>query len=134
MRKTSAVTSRVFLLIVAASFLILGLIALIDPPGTVAPLGIALESASALTEIRATYGGMMIGVAVFLSYTATYRVREGLIATIAMLGSIGIVRLYGIVFDQSQVLIQFSLLGVELGLTALAIVLLYIENRANASS
>jgi hypothetical protein len=120
----SALTSRAFLLLVAASFVVLGLIALLDPQGTVAPLGIDLQSNAAITEIRATYGGMMLGIGAFLFYTAMYRIREGLIATVAMLGAIGATRLYGIFYDDSQLPIQFYLLAVEIGFAILAMILL----------
>ena len=50
--------TRIFLALMALAFMKVGIEALINPQAVVAQVGITLENASALSSIRAIYGGM----------------------------------------------------------------------------
>ncbi|MEV7551061.1 DUF4345 domain-containing protein [Amycolatopsis sp. NPDC089917] len=56
--------------LVALFFLGMGLLGLVDPRRLIRPFGIALESATARTEVRAVYGGFGVAVAVLLGFAA----------------------------------------------------------------
>jgi len=117
---------RIFLGLVALAFLGFGVLGWINPAGTVAPLDITVQTAQAQTEIRATYGGFMVGVGLLLLFTAvdTNAVRFGLVSVVVVLFSIGLTRLYGIVDDNTQASLQWNLLEMELIPAALAVLLL----------
>jgi hypothetical protein len=117
---------RIFLGLIALAFLGFGVLGWINPVGTVAPLDITIQAAQAKTEIRATYGGFMVGVGLLLLFTAvdTNAVRFGLVSVAVVLFSIGLTRLYGIVVDNTQASLQWQLLAMELIPAALAVLLL----------
>lgn len=58
---------RIYLGIVGASFIASGLFAFVNPHAVGAFLGIAPVDAAGLTEIRATYGGLMTGIGLLLA-------------------------------------------------------------------
>lgn len=107
---------RLFLLVVALVFLIFGVMGWLNPASTVAPLDLSIATAQAKTEIRATYGGLMVGIGLFILYTAidTSVMRIGIIAVMVMLFVIGFTRLYGIVVDKPNAPLQWQLLSMEL--------------------
>lgn len=114
---------RIFLIVAAAAFFYFGCIGLISPAQTVAPLDISLLSNAGKTEIRATYGGLLLGIGAFLLYAALFQAKVGLVATILILGTIGITRLGSIFYDDSKTSIQWYLLSMELTPTFIAITL-----------
>lgn len=62
MKKTVA---KIFLGLMAAAFCKVGIEALIDPQGVVKAVGIVLDNNSALSSIRAVYGGMHLAFGLF---------------------------------------------------------------------
>ena len=117
---------RIFLVLVSLAFLFFGVLGLVNPVGTVLPMDIAIETAQAKTELRATYGGLMLGIGIFLAYTAydLNAVRLGLIAVICMLLVIGSTRLLGIAIDGTRTNLQWMLLCFELGPAVIGLLLL----------
>lgn len=97
--------ARVVLWVSALSFAGIGVAALVAPAATVAGAGLGPlpEPARAgLTEIRAMYGGLELGLAAFLAWCtlAPERLPTGLLATVLTLGGLGAARLLGIAVDQ----------------------------------
>ncbi|GAB1264182.1 DUF4345 family protein [Aurantivibrio infirmus] len=117
---------RIFLIIGAGLFFYFGILGLVDPVATVLPMEISINSGISKTEIRATYGGLMLGIACFLLYAAFFEVKTGLVAMVLIVGTIGIVRLCSIFYDDSGSSIQWYLLGMELISTVIALVLLVV--------
>ena len=65
--------------------------------------GAAPSVSSAVTDMRATYGGVPLGIGLFIGYCARRpeTVRLGLLASLAVVASLGAARLVGIIVDGS---------------------------------
>ncbi|MCA9774713.1 MAG: DUF4345 family protein [Myxococcales bacterium] len=99
-------------------------------PGTLASyVEIGLPSTPAAVDFRAMYGGLELGVGIFLLYCAAdrARVRVGLVAQIATLAGLAGVRAMGIFTAGSDVGLNPTLLATELAGLALGIVGLWAE-------
>src|SRR5690242_280264 len=82
----------------ALAFAAFGIQWLLDPVAMAAPLGIVLTNGDATSDARAVYGGMEIGMAAFLVYSAASKDRrsQGLAAAALSLLGLGTCRLIGI--------------------------------------
>lgn len=90
------------------------------------PLGIPLDGPAALSEIRAAYGGMHVGIGLFLLATAlrTDLRRVGLWANLCIMGGLVAGRLASIAVDGSPGGFALGLLTVEgIAATASAVLL-----------
>ena len=105
---------RLLLWVNAACFLIFGAAFLISP-GFMAQLltGTTPSAPNALIDIRATYGGMALGIGLFFAFCARrpQRVRIGLIASLLVASGIVFGRLAGIVVDGSPNAAMIALLA-----------------------
>lgn len=88
--------------------------------------GAAPGTSSAFTDMRATYGGMGLGVGLLFGFCARQpsTVHVGLIASLFVLGSTAAARIVGFLADGSPNAFMFFLLGAELLFVALLIVAL----------
>ncbi len=104
--------------IVCVSFVGFGL-AFTFVPKEVAELvtGTAPSEPSGLIDMRATYGGVAIGMGVFLGLCARRRewTRVGLIFSMLVLAAIGAARIVGIVADGSPNGFMLAFLALEIG-------------------
>ena len=95
------------------------------PVPVAALTGLELSSASAVIDVRATYGGQLIGLGVFA--LAVSRRPElvvfGLLFVIAGLGGTGLGRLAGAIIEGALPAVMVPLLLFELGLPALGLAL-----------
>ena len=68
---------------------------LVDPVGLLAPLAVEAADNRGIIELRAMYGGLQIGVGLFLAWCALHpeRVRLGLLAATLEIGGLGLTRL-----------------------------------------
>lgn len=115
--------------LVALSALVFGGIGawtLIDPIPVLAEVGVVISDARGLVELRAMYGGMELGFAAFLIWTllSPARVRTGLLAATLTIGTMGVVRLAGLLTAETEgwalpVLCGMELVGTTLGVYAL---------------
>lgn len=89
-----------FLTVIAVILAIFGLLYLISPQ-TLAGIAGLDATASGLTDIRATYGGFQIGLALFLFWSCRneHRLPAALVATGTIFCCVGLSRLYGIIVD-----------------------------------
>lgn len=97
-------------------------------PGTMASyVEIALPTATATVDFRATYGGLEIGIALFLLYCAAdrARVRMGLVAQVATLGGLAAARAAGIAAGGPDLGLNPTLLAAELSGVALGVAALW---------
>lgn len=78
-------------------------VALLARPALIAALGIEFGNPTAVTEIRAFYGGLELGLALFFALASTREawLRPALFAQAAALGGTALARLIGIVLDGS---------------------------------
>lgn len=91
---------KIFLVILAAIFLVFGAIYLLEPMRLASDAGL-FANASGQTDIRATYGGFQIGFGFFLAWCAVddARMRLGLVAVALVVGAVGLSRVFGIIVD-----------------------------------
>jgi len=92
---------RAVLLAIGLAFVGYGAACLVAPAATTAWSGIALRTPSAMTDLRATYGGLGIGVGGFFLYAA-FRpalLAAGLIAAFAACAGLAGGRLLGVLLD-----------------------------------
>jgi hypothetical protein len=95
-------------------------------PALITWAGVELTSPAAHTEIRAFYGGLEIGLALFFVLAATRRAwfRPGLVAQAASLGGLALGRVFGVIVDGEPepllyLLITAETIGALIGLVAL---------------
>ena len=119
---------QVLIVIAALIFTGFGVWFLIKPTA-LQGIGIEATSASARTDIRATYGGFELGVAAFLFWCA-YREdwqHIGLIAATLFVAGFGVGRGVGILVEGGATAFMWSLLAIEVAYTGAA---LWCLNRA----
>ena len=112
----------VLLTLAGAGFLGFGLWLVVDPAGGLATVGIGALNPAGLIELRALYGGLELGLGVFLLLCARrpdWR-RPGLWAVLLGNGGIGAVRLAGIALSGIFTPFFAVALAWELGFAALA--------------
>ncbi len=92
------------LLFFGASFGAFGVWALLAPASLASLIHMTPDTPGALTEIRAFYGGLELGLAAFMIRAAFYRPwRSGaLMALVAVAGGIAVGRIVGLFVDQSM--------------------------------
>lgn len=115
---------QVTLVLVGGALVLVGLNGVFAPAALLAPLGIALPGASALSEARANYGGMHLGVGAFLVTGAVRRDLRTPALTVAALFLGGLVagRVASLVVDGPPSAFVAGLLATELAGSALALV------------
>ena len=117
--------ASIVLVFFGLSFGAFGVWALVSPTGLAGLLHFGLQTPGAITELRAFYGGLEIGLCAFLLFAVAHRplVPGALLALTFIAGGIGLARIAGIVADSSLsglmigVLI-WELAGAALGLAA----------------
>lgn len=114
------------LLIAAASFLVYGLAFLFAPVWAASFVGVELQRASARIDARATYGGFVLGTAIFWAMCAARAewLRAGLVSQAVVLGGFVVGRVVGIMLDGGAnaaiyVLLVGEIFGVLLAFVAL---------------
>ncbi|MGH2794654.1 MAG: DUF4345 domain-containing protein [Actinomycetota bacterium] len=81
---------------------------------------------SAVTDMRATYGGVALGIGLFIGYCArrAETVRLGLLAAISVIASLGTARLIGIIIDGSPNAFMLVFLATEVASLLLLVIAL----------
>lgn len=117
-------------------FLLFGAAFFLWPVGLPANVEIRVPTSTAATDVRAVYGGLQLGVGLFLGWCALdrSRLRVGLLAFAFAIGSMAATRVAGFVVDGSPAAINALLLAGELGGLALAAAALRWERWAAQSS
>ncbi|MFA5684985.1 MAG: DUF4345 domain-containing protein [Lysobacteraceae bacterium] len=125
--------SRLTLWLAGLGFLGFGIACLIAPVATLAAAGMEVAGAVAATELRAFYGGLEIGLGLFIVATALseQRHRAGLWLCLAAYGGIGLARALGMALDGISTTFLCSALAVELALALLAALCLWRSPRAH---
>jgi hypothetical protein len=97
-------------------FVGLGVALMIWPTEILAGVEVKFESPTAFADIRADYGGCILGLGVFLVWCATQRllIRPGLICVGLVFSGYSIARLLSVAIDGQPKRIIFILLAVEL--------------------
>jgi hypothetical protein len=113
---------RILLWIASVMFAVFGLAYLLDPAGLVGPAGLSLPTPSALSDVRATYGGVQLGFGAFLAWSAlaAERVPAGLLALALIEMGVSLCRAVGVVVDGDLNRFHVTALAIEVPLTLLA--------------
>jgi hypothetical protein len=95
--------SKVILLLSTAIFIMISAQPIVHPAATAAAQGIAFTSSLGVTVFRVSFGGFPLGCAVFLMYCviSSRRTLTGLILSVLVLGTLLVVRIYGMDVDSS---------------------------------
>jgi len=85
--------------------------------------GAAPETPSAVTDMRATYGGMALGLGVMFGLCARdpRYLRLGVEGIVGVMAALALARLVGMVLDGSPNVFMFVLLGAELAMAGMAV-------------
>ena len=92
---------RILLALVGIAFAPYGFFCLVSPQSVAEFTGMLLPNASALTEVRAMYGGLQLGLGLlFVGFAIRKRsVETGLVVLIVLLGSLALARAFGLFND-----------------------------------
>ena len=125
------VFSKVVLVLLGLMFLGFGLAFLLRPTQMAQMVSIELPEATAKTEIRAFYGGLEIGLAVFLFVCAATGgwIRPGLLAAGLACAGPALGRLVGLWLDGQPKPVLFTILAVEVACTAAVVVAFVLEGQ-----
>jgi len=125
---------RVLVVLVMLVNLGLGIGCVVDPGWMLAPIGVEAISPAGEVELRAMYGGLELGFAVFLGWCLMHpeRVRIGLVAAVLEVGTMGLVRGVSWMLLQPEGAIVPLLIAVEFGGGCLGAVVLW-RSRATDS-
>jgi hypothetical protein len=116
--------AQIFLVLMAAMSLVFGVIYLVAPDSMIEPMGFGVLAPSALTDVRATYGGFQIGMGLFLLWCLVpARVRTGLLLSLLSVGAVAICRGIGLVIDHSLTSVLQGTIIFETALTIIALIL-----------
>ena len=121
---------RVVLALASAFVLLAGLACLFGPASFAQQAGLS-ATPSALTEIRAFYGGLQVGVGCFLIWCIRQRTLTfvGLLLVALAVGGAGIARAFGMLIDQAPTAFHLTNLAVEVTTVALVAVALWRSRR-----
>ena len=103
------------LLAVLAAFVLLAGVGCLVAPSLFAQQAQFQTTPSALTEIRAFYGGLQFGIGLFLVWClrTPSRTSQGLLLIGLAVGGAGLARMFGILFDHTSTSHHLANLGVE---------------------
>jgi hypothetical protein len=129
-----AAFERITLWLGGLGFLGFGTAFLVDPLGVFALTGVALQGSVAAVELRAFYGGLEVGLGLFLlgADLAGAR-RAGLLLVLASYGGIALARLLGIALASGGSGFLWAALAVEATLALLALVALAGHRRGGSA-
>ncbi len=118
--------TKSYLLVVGVLTILFGGIYLLMPSIMTEPAGFGPLRGSALTDIRATYGGFQIGMGAFLLWAAGAedRMRAGLILIALSIGSLFLSRTLGVLMDGELSAFHMQGLAIESTLTAVTLYLI----------
>jgi hypothetical protein len=111
-------------LILLALFVFVAGVASLASPGSLARRAGWSATPGGLTEIRAFYGGLQVGLGCFLFWCTRTRERllPGLLAAGYAVGGIGLARVLGLFFDRAPTSFHLANLVVEIATVALVAV------------
>jgi len=107
--------ARVILGVSALAYVAIGLAFIFVPERIIGYVGIEAAPGSALTDIRAVYGGLDFGIGAFLLHCLLGgKLRMGLVAATLTLGGLACARILGIIVDGQQDAVTYYLLASEI--------------------
>lgn len=132
--KKSEIFPLVMLVLGAIGFALFGIKWLVNPTAMATPLGIVLTNGDATSDARAVYGGMELGLGLFLAYSAIAPSRrtQGLAAAAITLAGLGLSRSIGIIAAESVTSGTHALLATDLTGTVLCVAAFFVSRKNDA--
>jgi len=117
---------RLLLWFSAVVFGAIGLYFLAAPEQAAASIGLTLDNATARTDVRATYGGMVLGVAVFFGWAALAegRYEAGLWSMALVYGGLALGRVMAIAQGERPEAMIWTFLVIEVAVAVASVLLL----------
>jgi hypothetical protein len=117
--------ARIYLVLMAAMSIVFGVIYLVKPELMTDPMGFGQLAPTALTDVRATYGGFQLGMGIFLLWCLeASRIRTGLLLTLLTIAGVAGCRALGLfVIDRDISPVLHSTIILETTLTVISLVL-----------
>jgi len=109
----------------AVLFILFGVISLISPVLVSSLISFELQTPAASIEFLATYGGLFLGIGLFMPYCIKTNLRLGLVCVLFTMGSMLFSRVSGALIFGGVDLIQSIYIGGELFTALLVSFLLY---------
>lgn len=128
--------AKVYLWICAAMFLVLAIALVGWPAEILAGVDLKFDTPTALSDIRADYGGCILGIGVFLAWCAmdSGRVNIGLLCTGLILTGYASGRLLSLIVDGTPRQIIFVLMAAEIVGASVCFTFLYLGRRPSLES
>lgn len=135
MKGTASPFDRILLAVLTA-FVLLAAIGCLVAPASFAQQAGYSTTPSALTEIRAFYGGLQLGIGLFLAWCLRVpdRVLHGLLLGALAVGGAGLARTFGVVMDQAPTSHHLANLAIEAVTVLLVVVALSRARRRQSRS
>jgi hypothetical protein len=108
-----------------AGFFIFGIPAIVVPEWFSQALGYNLTLKGSLMEFIAAYGGLIIGVGIYLLYCLKTNIKSGLVAVLIVMGSLFLGRIIGYGIEREINQVQLVFLGIEIFTIVLLSSILY---------
>lgn len=116
---------KITLTFYAVCFFLFGIPAIVAPEWFSETLGYKLASKGALMEFIAAYGGLIIGIGIYLIYCLKTNVISGLVAVLIVMGSLFLGRVIGYGVESEISNVQVIFLIIELTTISLLSCILY---------
>ncbi|MGH2784656.1 MAG: DUF4345 family protein [Actinomycetota bacterium] len=128
--------SRVYLFVVGAVFLVFGAIYLFSPEVLTDPTGFGSLKPEVYTDVRATYGGLQLGIGLFCLWSAvrSEHHRAGLTLSALMFVAVAGSRAIGLLIDREPNTAMISALSFEVVMTVASGVMLARHRRVTPES
>lgn len=117
--------AKIYLVLMGLMSVVFGVLYLVSPATFTDPMGFGILAPSALTDVRATYGGLQIGMGIFMFWCCmgTGRLYTGMFFALVSVASIAICRAIGLVIDGDAIDVLKMTLAFEAVLGVVSLVL-----------
>jgi len=118
--------SLVLLWFSTIAFALIGAYFLAAPERAAASIGVTLTDATARTDVRATYGGMVLGVGLFFGWAALApeRLDAGLWSMLLVYGGLALGRIVALATGERLGAMMWTFLAIEVAVAIASVVLL----------
>jgi hypothetical protein len=117
--------AKIYLVLMGIMSVVFGVIYLVAPANMTDPMGFGILAPSALTDVRATYGGFQIGMGLFMLWCClgSGRLYAGMFLALISVAAIAACRAIGLVIDGDVIDVLKYTLVFEVVLTVISLVL-----------
>ena len=116
--------AKIYLVLMGVMSVVFGVVYLVSPLMMTEPMGFGALKPSALTDVRATYGGFQIGTGLFmLACLPPARLKTGMLLALLSVCAIALARLYGFMVDGDVIPVLQGTLLFEVVLAVISLVI-----------